>query len=489
MLQSEEYIRIIFGLKIKKLREEHAVSLKEVSSKTGISISYLNEIENGKKYPNPQKVARLAEYFDVNYDQLVALKVTKDLAPIANYLNMDVVNDDLLATFGIDKSALLSILLNNPLKVSAFINAGMEIASSYNLKQEHFYFLCLRAYQELNENYFEEIEEAVDVFRKAHFGQTAADISSTVYQHFLEKEFNYTIQKTDFTNYPSLYSFRSVFIPEKKLLLYNEKLTEQQKVFLFGREIGFEVLDLKKRPYTTSWLKVESFDHVINNFKASYFAQALHLNRESIVKDLEHFFSLQKFKAVFIHQLLAKYNASPEMLLTRFTNLLTKYFNINEVFFIRYSNKEAEKNLKEISKEMHLLKHTSNREYASSEQKFRREITRVVVRYLSEEADTKEREKVAAFISQSPNGNEYFTLSALTPMPELNNNNNSVTIGFVLTESVKKKIKFIQDAKFQSTELQQYFDTKRNAMKKQRETPLRELQEEDYARLKSDVLR
>lgn len=487
MPQSEEYIRIIFGLKIKKLREEQAVSLKEVSAKTGISISYLNEIENGKKYPNPQKIARLAEYFDVGYDQLVALKVSKELAPIANYLSMDVVNDDLLETFGIEKSALLSIVLSNPLKVSAFINAVIEIANTYNLKTEHFYFLCLRAYQELNENYFEEIEDASDAFRKAHFGHTVADVSATVYQHVLEKEFKYNIQKTDFKDYPTLRSLRSVFIPEKRLLLYNEKLTEQQKIFLFGREIGFEVLDLKKRPFTTSWLKVESFDHVINNFKASYFAQALHLERESVVKDLEHFFSLQKFKASFIHQLLAKYNSSPEMLLTRFTNLLTKYFNINEVFFIRYSSREAEKNLKEISKEMHLLKQSSNREYLRSEQNFRREITRVVVRYLSEETDEKEGAKVAAFISQSPNGNEYFTISTLTPMPELNNENNSITIGFVLTEAVKKKIKFIQDAKFQSTELQQYFDAKRSAQKKERETPLRKLQEADFSKLKEDI--
>jgi hypothetical protein len=32
---------------------------------------------------------------------------------------------------------------------------------------------------------------------------------------------------------------------------------------------------------------------------------------------------------------------------------------------------------------------------------------------------------------------------------------------------VKKKIKFIQDAKFQSTELQQYFDAKRQSIKRE----------------------
>lgn len=483
-----DYIKIIFGLKIKKLREEKEISLKTLATGTGISISYLNEIENGKKYPNTQKVSKLAEVFEVPYDQLVALKVNKELTPIANYLNLDIVNEDLLSTFGIDKQALLSILIKEPLKVSAFINAGLEIARNYNLRQDHFYFLCLRAYQELNENYFEDIEEQVDRFREKHFELHTAGVSAALYQHVLEKEFNYTIHKTDFKEYPELKSLRSVLIPEKKMLLYNAKLTEQQKIFLFGREIGFEVLDLKKRPYTTSWVTVESFDHVINNFKASYFAQALHLKREFMVKDLENFFESSKFKTTFVKHLLTKYDASPEMLLTRFTNLLTKYFSINEVFFIRYSSKEAEKNLKEISKEMHLFKATSNLNYAQSEQQFRRDITKVVVRYLSEELDGKEGEKLAAFISQSPNGNEYFTLSALTPMPELNNQNNSITIGFVLTESVKKKIKFIQDAKFQSTELQQYFDAKRQSIKREEGVSLQAQKEIALLKLKQGYL-
>jgi len=91
---------------------------------------------------------------------------------------------------------------------------------------------------------------------------------------------------------------------------------------------------------------------------------------------------------------------------------------------------------------------------------------------------------VAAFISQSGNGNEYFTLSALTPMPELNNQNNSITIGFVLTEAVKKKIKFIQDAKFQSTELQQYFDAKRRTPKVDEGAALKEAKENALKRLK-----
>ena len=42
---TEENIRIIFGIKVKKLRSDLRLSLQQLSQKSGISISYLNEIE------------------------------------------------------------------------------------------------------------------------------------------------------------------------------------------------------------------------------------------------------------------------------------------------------------------------------------------------------------------------------------------------------------------------------------------------------------
>lgn len=474
MNHSEELVKLIFGLKLKKIRQNSGLSLKEVSQKANLSISYLNEIENGKKYPNPKKIIGLAEAYKIPYDQLVTLKVTKDLMPIANYLNLEIVNEDLLSTFGIDKSDLLSILLRDPYRVSAFINAGIEIAKSYQLDKNHFYFLCLRAFQELNENYFEEIEDEVETFKSRYFGNQSTDFSSNLYQHILEKEFGYHMTTFSKIKCKDKTSLRSVFIPESMTLVCNDKLTESQKIFLFAKEIGFQVMQLKKRPFTTSWLDIDSFDHVINNFKASYFAQALHIDKKSFIKDLEVLFQSSRFKHKFFIQLMSKYNASPEMLFTRITNLLPKYFGVSELFFIRYSSKEPDKNLKAVSKEMHLVKPTSVLDYKQKEQDYRRSITKIVVRYLNEEVDDKYDFKIAAFVSQSPQGNEYLTISMLMPLPELNNANNSVTFGLVLSDALKKKINFISDAKFQSTEIQQYFDAKRiksnNNVKQNEET-------------------
>ena len=53
---NSQNLRFILGLKLSQLRKEQGLSLKELAGKAGIAISYLNEIEKGKKYPKPEKI-------------------------------------------------------------------------------------------------------------------------------------------------------------------------------------------------------------------------------------------------------------------------------------------------------------------------------------------------------------------------------------------------------------------------------------------------
>ena len=52
-------------------------------------------------------------------------------------------------------------------------------------------------------------------------------------------------------------------------------LSELQKKFILAREIGYQVLGLKERAMTSAPERVDSFEQVLNDFKASYFAGAL----------------------------------------------------------------------------------------------------------------------------------------------------------------------------------------------------------------------
>ncbi len=58
-----------------------------------------------------------------------------------------------------------------------------------------------------------------------------------------------------------------------------------------AKEIGFNVLELKVRPTTYSWLDFGSFEEILNNFYASYFAGALLISKESAIEKTSEFFS------------------------------------------------------------------------------------------------------------------------------------------------------------------------------------------------------
>ena len=101
MTSEREKVRLIFGLKIKQLRNELGVSTIELANRTDLSPSYLNEIEKGKKYPKTEKVFALAKALNTDYDALVSLKVNKQLEPVVELLNSNILSElpfDLVST-------------------------------------------------------------------------------------------------------------------------------------------------------------------------------------------------------------------------------------------------------------------------------------------------------------------------------------------------------------------------------------------------------
>jgi hypothetical protein len=49
-------------------------------------------------------------------------------------------------------------------------------------------------------------------------------------------------------------------------------------------------LELKNRPNTYSWLDFGSFEEILNNFYASYFAGALLISKQKIIRKTSEFF-------------------------------------------------------------------------------------------------------------------------------------------------------------------------------------------------------
>ncbi|HJZ68931.1 MAG TPA: helix-turn-helix transcriptional regulator, partial [Blastocatellia bacterium] len=74
--------KVIFGMKLRQFRERAGLSLTDLSSRTGLSTSYLTEIEHGKKYPKTEKIARIAEHLGKSYDDLVSIRLDEQLSPL-----------------------------------------------------------------------------------------------------------------------------------------------------------------------------------------------------------------------------------------------------------------------------------------------------------------------------------------------------------------------------------------------------------------------
>ncbi len=445
---AEENIRIIFGLKLKQKRSEAGISLDELAHKVGISKSYLNEIEKGKKYPKTPKVAMLAEALNTSYDELVSLNLDKQWAPLTYMLNSNFLQHLPLEHFGLEPAKIVEVIANAPSKANALINTLIEIARNYNMTQEHFYFAALRSYQENHNNFFEDLEEASEKFRKDYLDPDAKWVRAEELQRILEEEHGYLIDTEELSKHEPLSGLRSVYVPTTPpRLMLNPNLSDSQKAFVFGKELGYLTLGFKERPYTSSWIKVDSFDRVLNNFKASYFSGALLLDRKLLKKDLKAFFERKEWSSAEFRALMEQYTSSPETFMSRLTNILPQYFGLGDLFFLRF-NHEHDTAKFELTKELHLSRLHEPHGSEIDEHYCRRWVSLGVLNRTEQKrkAGTYKEPIVDAQISEYLNSKDrYLVIAMARPMARKADADCSVSIGLRLNQQMKKRVAFWND--------------------------------------------
>lgn len=62
---------VIIGDRIRFFRQNKKLTLKELSLKAGLSISFLSDIENGRRLPSLENLSKIAEALDVSLSDLV----------------------------------------------------------------------------------------------------------------------------------------------------------------------------------------------------------------------------------------------------------------------------------------------------------------------------------------------------------------------------------------------------------------------------------
>ncbi|MVM34509.1 helix-turn-helix domain-containing protein [Spirosoma sp. HMF4905] len=438
-----DHIRLLFGLKLRQLRLDKGLSVSELAQKSGLSVSYVTEIEKGRKYPKADKISALANAMQVDYDSLVSLKLSKKLEPISDLLRSKFLTEIPLELFGIDPSDLLELLAEAPAKVSAMIRTFMDIALSYNMSVERLYLTMLRSYQEMHDNYFPEIEAEADQFL-SEFAPSDRPVEEALLVNLLKTRYDVKIEQFDTLTNPELLSLRSVYRPEHHTLHMNVGLSVEQRIFILAREVGFQFLHLKNRPYTYSWVEAESFEQILNNYKASYFAGAILIRREALVTKVEQLFARETWSSDDFLQLIADFGATPERFFYRLSNVLPSHFGIDQLFFYRFNHIPGQTTFK-LTKEMHLSRQQGPRGIVD-EHFCRRWIAWTILQELQFLQQHKGFDGTlcrAQLSEYADSGSQYLIISVAHPFQPEFQQNMSVSMCFAVNDTLKSKMKFL----------------------------------------------
>ena len=444
--------RIIFGLKVRQLRQGKQLSFADLSKLANVSVSYLNEIEKGKKYPKEDKITALSKALDVSYEELVSSELDSSLAPVTELLQSNFLNELPLDIFGIELAKVVEIIASAPSRVGAFISTLLEISRNYALKEEHFYFGALRSYLELHENYFQDLEDKVDEFKKQYKLSPDQPVSGEILKGILETEYGYQVREDGLEGMAELQEMRSVYLTNKKQLLLNNSLSEAQKTFQYGKEAAFNFLNLQERAGMSSLVKPKTFEEVLNHSKAIYFSVALRVPLKAFVDDVAAFFGSSKWSGDALLGLLRKYEASPEIIYHRLTNVLPQFFGIKKLYFLRFTYDRSREKFK-IDRELHLSYRHPPHSNSLSEHYCRRWIAVSLLQELQKKQEKGESVKAIARAQRSHYAHtdeEYLNLTIARPGHPGQGQNVSVTIGMLIDKKLKKQVQFLNDAAIQT---------------------------------------
>lgn len=446
MVSENDSIRLIFGLKIKALRQSKGLSYQQLADKAGLSISYVHDIETGKKFPKADKIIALAKTLGVDYDYLVSLRASKKLQPIIDLISSDFLNAVPWEHFGLAPANLLDLFSNAPDKVTAFISTLLKISRRYQLSKEGFYNSALRSYQDLHDNYFEEIEEAAVRFRETYGIINDIPVSIAAIEQILEQT-GIRVNRKKMATMKALDKLRSYYSAKNKTLFINKRLSIAQEKFLIGRELGFQYLNLSNRPFETVYTGNESFEIMLNNFKASYFAAALLMPEEHFVEQVKTVARQPQWNPQAWMGLTLLYDVTPEMMMERLTNILPRHFGIDHLFFLRMNGNGVDRRY-EMTKELHLSQLHNPYGNALYEHYCHRWVS---IRSIKEVMALVNGLKytgplVEAQISQYwQTHNRYLCITIAKPLTKDGTQFDSVTIGLLIDQNLVHTMPFVND--------------------------------------------
>ena len=251
MLLNQETLRLVFGLKLKGLRLDRGLSLKELAKKTGLSPSYLNEIEKGKKYPRTEKILILAEALNEKLEDLISLELKKELKLIQNLIDKKIFSGMPFDIFGIPSVTIFELIAEHPKRMQALVGTLIELARAHSIDVDDLLYALLRSYLDMHNNYFPSIEEKARSAEKDFKLKIHSDLATlkTDLLNILTQKYKIEVHLgCDFAKISKELAELDFFLVDgQKQLLISENLSEKDVVFILAREIGYRYLAVKTR--------------------------------------------------------------------------------------------------------------------------------------------------------------------------------------------------------------------------------------------------
>lgn len=440
MLLDQETLRFIFGLKLRGLRQEQELSLKELSRRSGLSLSYLNEIEKGKKYPKNDKIMILAEALGASYDDLISIKLKKELSNLTRILEHNLLQGLPFDVFGVPAQTLFELMAERPVQISGLIGTVLELTRKYGLSVEGFFYATLRAYIDMHSNYFEDLEQLANEFRH----EVGAKMSLQDLRKYLAMRGGFEVVETDFAavepEADDLYY--CYFSGKQKRLHINERLSDREKRFILLKEVAYMKLKIKERKQTSSSTSLDSYAVLYNNFQASYFASAYLIEENGFVDHINGFFAQDKFDGQQFQQMIQSYDGTVESFFHRLTQVLPRHYNIDQIFFLNFDY-DARRGKYFIDKELHLSQLHAPHKAVNQEHYCARWIS---TRLLAQNAKHDLGLAAGAQVSHFFRGDERYLVLSVARQKELAPDfQTCASIGILLSDEVRTRVRFLKN--------------------------------------------
>ncbi len=339
MRVNQSIIRYILGIKVRKFRTLKGCSLSDLSAMSGLSRSYINDIEQGKKYPQADKMYALSQALQVSYDDLVSLRLDGEYAVLNELFLSDRMNDIPLDALGFDTDTLFQMLIKAPQKTQLILNNVANLAWTQDMSRKEFLRSAFLSYKETYNNYFKKIEIDAQDFRRG-FLKSYSKFDFESLSDYIKNI--YRIEVCEEPKMKHLTGVNSLMIENKKKLILHPLLSSNERKSAILKEIySRRRKNAKQFKYENNFIS-DSFDGIFNEMLSDSFALAVLIAWDEFKEDLQFLFEQKTWPAEFYESIKKKYAVDDAMIIRRMGNVLKKEFGINKYTITNVGKKKGE---------------------------------------------------------------------------------------------------------------------------------------------------